>query len=203
MVNADDFTSSLLVPAMRRDLSMRAIETQIARVQDADLSAMVVADIDHVPASVLPFIAQYYGLYGDIEWELARTETQKRELLKVAMHLNRKCGTAWALKTVFKLLGLGDVTIEQGRAGWRRGTGRKRGDRFHTRGNDRFQWSAYRVIVPSRLTVEQSKIAFRLAEKWSPARSHLHSLTIDPRAKLIRNGFARRDRQYTRGTYYL
>ena len=199
----DFVTPTLLVPAMRRDISMRALETQFARVHVFDLSKIVVGDIDSVAASALPFIAMQYGLYGDIEWSLAQTEQQKRALLKVAMKLNRKRGSAWALKEVFRLLGMGEVTIQQGRAGIRRGAGVRRGDGFHARGNARYQWSAYRVICPVLLSIEQIKVAIRLADNWAPARCHLHSFVIQSDARLIRNGFARRNGSYTRGAYYL
>lgn len=192
---------SLLVPAMRRDLSMRALESQGARIQGLDLQPTIVYDFDTVPASALPYLAEQYGLYGDIEWELANTEAKQRKLLKNAMRLISKRGTPWALKEVFKLLGFGDVVIEEGPGGRVRGAGHKRGDGFSVRGSDRWRWSLYRVTVPVLITIDQAAKARRLAEKWAPARCHLHSIRVAEGARLLRNGAARRTGEYTRGVY--
>ncbi|MFZ1418254.1 MAG: phage tail protein I [Burkholderiaceae bacterium] len=116
-VNREDFVQpSLLVPAMRRDLSQRAIESVHARVEDIDVSAVITADYDHVPASVLPALAEETGLLGDAGWDYAgfgpSPEAKKRKLLKQAVPLQAKRGTRGAVEDALAALNVSSNITE-------------------------------------------------------------------------------------------
>ncbi|MEX3629052.1 MAG: phage tail protein I, partial [Burkholderia sp.] len=97
---------SLLVPPLARDLNAHALETAGARALSIDLTPLLVADFDTVPASALPALAEQWRMLGDAGWNLAATEAQQRALLKEAGALHRMRGTPWAVMRVLEILGL-------------------------------------------------------------------------------------------------
>lgn len=116
-ISRDDFAQpSVLVPALQRDLSQRAIETLHARVEEIDVSAIIVADYDNVPASVLPALAEETGLLGDAGWDYAgfgpSPEAKKRQLLKQAVPLQAKRGTRGAVEQALTALNVSSNITE-------------------------------------------------------------------------------------------
>lgn len=109
---ADFIRPSLLVPALRNDLSMRALETLTARVHALDLAPSVLYDFDHVEASALIHLAEQFNVLGDAGWDLADTEAKKRALLKEAVALHRVKGTPYAVKRALELLGVNATVTE-------------------------------------------------------------------------------------------
>lgn len=108
-VTQNDFVQpSILVPALQRDLSQRAIESVHARVSDLDIAPIITADYDNVPASVLPALAEETGLLGDAGWDYAgfgpSPEAKKRRLLKEAVPLQAKRGTRGAVEDALTAL---------------------------------------------------------------------------------------------------
>ncbi|WP_114153969.1 phage tail protein [Chromobacterium haemolyticum] len=166
------------------------------RLAAIDPQAVLVRWIDHVDASLLPILAEEYSLIDD-GWELAETEQAQRAMLKGAIRLHRIKGTPAAIKEVFRMLGLGEVVIEEGRSGRRRDGTFKR-DGFVIRGARQDHWAEYRIKCSRQLSIKQAAAARRLLASVAPARCHLVEINFTD-AALIRNGFARRDEAYSRG----
>lgn len=65
---------------------------------------------DTCPAALLPWLA--WAMHVD-NWEDAATEEQKRDAIRMSVHLHRKKGTPWALKRALSTLGLEIDLIDQ------------------------------------------------------------------------------------------
>jgi phage tail P2-like protein len=103
---------SLLVPALRNDLNMRALESLAARLSGLDLAPTVLYDFASVKASALPHLAEQFNVLGDAGWDMADTEAKQRALLKEAIALHRIKGTPWAVKRSLELLGVNATLTE-------------------------------------------------------------------------------------------
>jgi phage tail P2-like protein len=109
---ADLIEPSLLPPPLRRDLNMRALETVIARLSAIDLTPLVIADVDNVPASLLPHLAEQLNVLGDAGWDMATTEAAQRTLIKEAIALHKLKGTRYAVERALDILGVVALIIE-------------------------------------------------------------------------------------------
>lgn len=103
---------SLLPPPMRRDLNMRALETVVARLPAIDLTPIVIADTDSVPASLLPHLAEQRNVLGDAGWDMATSEAARRTLVKEAIALHKLKGTRYAVERALGILGVVALIVE-------------------------------------------------------------------------------------------
>ena len=190
--------ASLLVPPLRDGDALDAYERLTRRLLEQDVRPVVVVDIDRLPSSALPHMAEQLSISDEPAWELAESETVKRNLLKHAFELHRYKGTAHAVRMVFRLLGLGEVDILEGRGGRSR-NGRWRRDGYAMRGDASMQWAVYRIVCYRRLTVAQAAMARRMLGSLVPVRCALFDIDFS-KAILIRNGLASRDGLYSRGS---
>ncbi|QRO34118.1 phage tail protein [Chromobacterium violaceum] len=169
----------------------------VSRLAAIDPQEILVRWIERVDISLLPLLAEEYSLLDD-GWELAETEQAQRAMLQGAIRLHKIKGTPAAIREVFRMLGLGEVVIEEGRAGRRRDGAFWR-DGFAVRGQRQDNWAEYRIKCSRQLSIKQAAAARRLLASVAPARCHLVEINFTD-AALIRNGYARRDGTYTRGS---
>lgn len=182
---------------LARDARFAALATLwTSRLAAIDPQDIIVRWIDRVDASLLPVLAEEYSLLDD-GWELAATETAQRALLKGAIRLHRLKGTPAAIREIFRMLGLGEIQLDEGRSGKRR-DGTFSRDGYAIRGKHLEHWAHYRVRCFRQLTVKQAAAARRMLASVAPARCHLVEINFAA-AAIIRNGYARRDGSYTRG----
>lgn len=162
-----------------------------------DINAMLVYLVDLVKPQLLPFLADQFSLIDEAAWMLAESEEAKRNLIKNSAELHRYKGTPWAIREVIRLLGFGEVRIQEGLNNQtRNGSITRNGSHVH---GDPTAWALYRVFLTNVITVDQAALLRRLLLSIAPARCRLVSL--DYQVVAIRhNGVARRDGQYTRGT---
>ncbi|NYT62353.1 phage tail protein I [Alcaligenaceae bacterium] len=88
------------------------IERALESVGSRDLPVPI-ADLwnpDTCPASLLPWLA--WAMHVD-NWDDAATDDQKRDAIRMSVHLHRKKGTPWALKRALATLGLDIDLIDQ------------------------------------------------------------------------------------------
>ncbi|MEQ6290537.1 phage tail protein I [Vogesella sp. GCM10023246] len=153
------------------------------------------ADANRCPTEFLPWLAWARSVEG---FDAASSEDRQRALIRQSIDIHKRKGTVAAVRDVFRVLGLGEVTIEQGRSGYRRDGTRTR-TAFNKRGNRADAWAEYRVVCYSRLTVQQAAIGRQMLVDIAPARCHLFELDFS-HAALTRNGLASRNGSYTRGS---
>ena len=81
--------------------------------RDVDLSPAMIYLVDTVNVNALPFLATQFDVEGFKGWNLATTETQKRELIKTAIEIKRHLGTPYAIKRALLVIGFDKVTIQE------------------------------------------------------------------------------------------
>lgn len=109
---ADFIEPSLLPPPLRRDLNCRALETIVARLSTLDLTPLVLYDVDNVPASLLPYLAEQFNVLGDAGWDVADTDDERRELIKEAIALHKLKGTRYSVRRALDLIGIVAIVVE-------------------------------------------------------------------------------------------
>lgn len=82
-----------------------AIQPQLDEITAAIPTIEIYRRIDELPEDILRLLAWENRVYG-VEWRLALTLEDKRELVKGSFELNKRRGTRWAVERVFDLIGL-------------------------------------------------------------------------------------------------
>ena len=166
-------TPSLLVPALRGDLSMRALESLSARVAGIDLAPVVVYDFESVPASALTALGEQFNLLGDAGWDFSgfctSAEDKKRALLKEAVALHRLKGTRYAVQRALDLMSVTSRITE-----W-----------WEPQPNNGPQGMPHTFLVDLLLTdapegqpvltPERADAVLRMVRFWKPARSQFRA----------------------------
>ena len=174
-----------------------ALDSALATATEFDLPTSGLRGIGAsgtCPAPALPWLAWERSVEN---FDAAATEEKQRALIRSSLFVHQHKGTVAAVREVFRLLGLGEVTIEAGRSGFKRDGSRRRAD-FYKRGTRADNWAEYRVICYSLLTVQQAATARQLLADIAPASRHLHSIDFS-HAALVRNGYGKRNGSYSRG----
>lgn len=90
------------------------LDTFIAVLGQNDIGAVLVQFPDYCPSAALPLLAQQYDVLGYKGYELATTDSQKRQLIKNAIALHKTKGTPFAIKNAIISLGFDKVVIREG-----------------------------------------------------------------------------------------
>jgi phage tail P2-like protein len=191
---ADLTLPSALAGDERFALLCKLIEERHAGI---DLTPMLVYLIDLVKAPLLPVLADQFSLFDEAVWMLAESEDARRSLIKNAVELHRYKGTPWAIREIIRLLGFGEVQLQEGLGG-RKYDGSIAFDGLYLYG-DSGAWAAYRVIFNDPITNDQADLIRRMLSSIAPAGRRLASLEYQ--AVAIRyNGTARYDGLYNHGS---
>lgn len=92
------------------DISSKVFDELFSRFQDLDTDALLVYLIDSVDESALVHLADQFHIMGNEGWLQAKTEAEKRKIIKKAVELHRYKGTKYALIKVLNSLNInGDV----------------------------------------------------------------------------------------------
>lgn len=164
---------------------------------EVDLQAMVVYLVDLVKPQLLPVLADQFSMLDEAAWLLAESVDARRNLIKNAAELHRFKGTPWAIRQVIRLLGFGEIRLQEG-LGSQVHDGSIRRDGKYVHGNPD-SWPLYRVFLERPITNDQAALLRRLLLSVAPARCRL--ISLDYASVPIRhNGLAVRDGQYNRGS---
>lgn len=164
---------------------------------ELDLNSMLVYLVDLVKPTLLPVLADQFSMLDEAAWLLAESEDAKRNLIKNSAELHRYKGTPWAIREVIRLLGFGEVTIQEGLNNQvRDGSITRNGNHVH---GDPSAWPLYRVFLKRVITNDQAALVRRLLLSVAPTRCRL--VALDYQSVAIRhNGLSRRDGQYNHGS---
>ena len=92
------------------DISSKVFDELFSRFQYLDTDVLLVYLIDSVDESALVHLADQFHIMGNEGWLQAKTEAEKREIIKKAVELHRYKGTKYALIKVLNSLNInGDV----------------------------------------------------------------------------------------------
>lgn len=189
---------SILPPALAGDERFaRLCKLLDERHAGIDLTPMLVYLLDLVKAPLLPVLADQFSLLDEAAWLLAESEDARRNLLKNSVELHRYKGTPWAIREIIRLLGFGEVQLQEGLGG-RTYDGSINFNGLYVYGAPR-AWAAYRVIFAEPITNDQADLIRRMLSTIAPKRCRLASLEYQ--AVAIRyNGSARYDGLYNHGS---
>lgn len=162
-----------------------------------DLNALLVYLVDLVKPNLLPVLADQFSMLDEAAWLLAESADARRNLIKNAAELHRYKGTPWAIREVIRLLGFGEITLQEGLGNQVRDGSILR-DGAHVHG-DPASWPLYRVYLERSITNDQAALLRRLLLSVAPARCRLVSLDYTSVA-IRHNGFAGRDGTYNHGS---
>lgn len=161
------------------------------RFSQINTATLLVYLIDMTEKSALAWLAEQFSLAGDNGWELAESDTAKRELLKSAIELFRYKGTPWSIRQVIRNLGFGEVQIIEG--------DEELDPAIAMKWPDETRWALYRIKLSQVVTNDQAGLLRKTLAAFAPARCELASL--DYVATPIRyNNTARYDGTYNHGS---
>lgn len=109
---------SILPDSLKQFDNIKAFDLMAAaRLRAVEVENVLVYLINTVDESILPYLAEQFGVSGNSGWLSANTTEQKRQLIKNGIYLNRKVGTVFAIKEVMKSLGFGESALTEGAGG--------------------------------------------------------------------------------------
>ena len=190
--------SQQLPPALASDERFAVLcELLDETLEGLDLNAMLVYLVDLVKPQLLANLADQFSLLDEAAWVLAESEEAKRSLIKNSAQLHRYKGTPWAIREIVRLLGFGEITLQEGLSNRiHNGSITRNGAYVH---GDSSAWPLYRVFLQRAITNDQAALLRRLLLSVAPTRCRL--VTLDYQSVPVRhNGVARRDGQYNHGS---
>ena len=186
---------SILPPSLASDSRSRVLEELSKRMSSLDLAALLVYLIDTVSITSIPVLAEQFNLYGS-GWELAESEEARRQLIKTAVRIKKRNGTPWAIRQVFRSLGLGEITLIEGVGDVHYdGSACYDGTFYH---GDKSKWAVYVIKLSQPVTRDQATAIRTMLEKVAPARCQLGMLNYTEAANRY-NGKINYDGLYNHG----
>ncbi|EPP8230482.1 phage tail protein I [Escherichia coli] len=185
-----------LPPPLEGDISLRTLGRLAGRLDNIDLSVLMVFLVDIVDSSALPWLGEQFSLSGD-GWELAESDDDRRMLIKAAIELHRYKGTPWSIRAVIRRFGFGEVDLIEG-TGRLSYDGNRSYNGLFVHG-DAAAWAVYRVILKQPITNDQAAMLRQTLAAFAPARCHLASLEYQSVA-IRYNNTAIHDGSYNHGS---
>jgi len=84
---------ALIQPSLAQDANLVALARLPERITYLDVSPVVTHDIDRVPASALPHLADQFHMRHTVAWRRATTDAERRALVKAGIVRHRIKGT--------------------------------------------------------------------------------------------------------------
>ena len=185
-----------LPPPLEGDISLRTLGRLAGRLDNIDLSVLMVFLVDIVDSSALLWLGEQFSLSGD-GWELAESDDVRRMLIKAAIELHRYKGTPWSIREVIRRFGFGEVDLIEG-TGRLSYDGNRSYNGLFVHG-DAAAWAVYRVILKQPITNDQAAMLRQTLAAFAPARCHLASLEYQSVA-IRYNNTAIHDGSYNHGS---
>ncbi|HDS5691512.1 phage tail protein I [Escherichia coli] len=185
-----------LPPPLEGDISLRTLGRLAGRLDNIDLSVLMVFLVDIVDSSALPWLGEQFSLSGD-GWELAESDDVRRMLIKAAIELHRYKGTPWSIREVIRRFGFDEVDLIEG-TGRLSYDGNRSYNGLFVHG-DAAAWAVYRVILKQPITNDQAAMLRQTLAAFAPARCHLASLEYQSVA-IRYNNTAIHDGSYNHGS---
>ncbi|WP_139497584.1 phage tail protein I [Escherichia coli] len=185
-----------LPPPLEGDISLRTLGRLAGRLDNIDLSVLMVFLVDIVDSSALPWLGEQFSLSGD-GWELAESDDVRRMLIKAAIELHRYKGTPWSIREVIRRFGFGEVDLIEG-TGRLSYDGNRSYNGLFVHG-DAAAWAVYRVILKQPITNDLAAMLRQTLAAFAPARCHLASLEYQSVA-IRYNNTAIHDGSYNHGS---
>lgn len=144
---------TILPPSLASDERSIVIDKLTKRFSRLDRSKLILYLFDQTEQSAIIHLAEQLSLFGD-GWEMAESEDAQRNLLKSAIQIHKRKGTPWAIREVFRALGLGEIELIEG-TGSILYDGIARYDGTYYYGDDE-KWATYVVRLNQPVTRDQA-----------------------------------------------
>jgi len=139
-----------------------AFDTAVAKyIATIPVERLLVYNIDHVVSDALPALAEQFDVLGYKGMRLAKTEDDKRQIIKRAIELHKYKGTPWAVREAMKSVGFEDVEINEGVSG---------------------HWANFSItLLTAGVGITDSSIAElrKMIEEYKPQRSNLVDILME------------------------
>jgi P2-related tail formation protein len=167
-----------------------AVFDKIAALRFAALEVekVLIYVIDTVDADALFYLAEQFDVLGYRGWKLAKTEADRRSLVKRAVQLHKYKGTPYGIKEALRSVGFDNTVIQEGINYLHDST--LDHNSVGTYGGN--EWATFRVIYDlgndKGISTEQTTDLAALVDEYKNVRSHL--LGISWKASLSDNAIA-------------
>ena len=186
---------TILQPSLASDERSIVFDKLTQRFKQLDLSKLMLYLFDITEESALVHLAEQLSLFND-GWEMAESDDAKRNLLKSAIQIHKRKGTPWAIREVFRMLGLGEIELIEG-TGSILYDGAAKYDGTYYYGDDD-KWATYVVRLNQPVTRDQAASIREILS--TVARWVCELVTLDYTESANRyNGQINYDGQYSYG----
>lgn len=150
--------------------------TALARLLDdwgalAPDTARTLGGVDAAGEALLQHLAAWFSLDDEPAWALAESLDARRALARGAVWLHRRKGTPRAIRDMIRMLGFGEVEIQEGVPMIvYNGASPYNGTRNY---GDPSQWATYKIIMMNSITSDQAALLTLALATVAPARCHL------------------------------
>lgn len=142
-----------------------------------ELQTLLIYVIDTVDSRALPFLASQLNVTGLRGWTAAKTDSDRRELIKRAIELNRYAGTPYAVRAALRSVGYANAFITEGTGAFYNGEFFY--DNFINYGSG--IWATFTVLLDigesKGINLLENEEAAALINEWKNQRSKLTALT--------------------------
>jgi len=146
----------------------------VTRLSALPVDKLLIYLVDQVDARLLPELARQFSLSGLEGWSLARTDDERRALIRRSIALHRKKGTPWALREALKAAGLAGLDIDE-RLPVNRFDGTLAFGGAQT--YSAYNWAQFRLTAVAGddqpISAAQTALMVQVVNEWKPMRSHL------------------------------
>lgn len=186
---------TILPPSLASDERSIVIDKLTRRFSRLDRSKLILYLFDQTEQSAIIHLAEQLSLFGD-GWEMAESEEVQRNLLKSAIQIHKRKGTPWAIREVFRALGLGEIELIEGTGNiFHDGKAWHDGTYFH---GDDDKWATYVVRLNQPITRDQAASIREILSGVARWVCELVDLNYTAAANR-HNGKTVHDGQYTHG----
>lgn len=138
-----------------------------------EIEKVLIYVIDTVDADALYYLAEQFDVLGYRGWKLAKTEADRRALVKKAIELHRYKGTPYGIKEALRSIGFDNTVIQEHINFTYDGSNDHDGTIYYG-GNE---WATFRVFFDlgndKGISAEQTADLVALVNEYKNVRSHL------------------------------
>lgn len=151
-------------------------EIAAERLSSLELDNILIYLIDTVDSRALPYLASQLNVAGLRGWNAAKTDKDRRELLKRAIELARYAGTPYAIRQSLRSVGYADATISEGTGAYYNGIFLYDGFINYGAG----VWATFSVLLDlgesKGINTVENQEAIDLINEWKNQRSQFMGL---------------------------
>lgn len=164
---------------IENDVKYKVLAELSLRLPQLDIAKVMTTLVDLLGDEFIELLAEKWSMTGDDGLILADSDGSKRGIIKKAVELHRHKGTPWAIREVLRLLGFGEIEIDEGLKA-RDYTA----NTYVARIPEAERWAHYAIRFSQPITNEQAITIRQVVRNFAPARCLL--AVLDYKAAALR-----------------